>query len=164
MAVRALGSRRPAAPLISTKIAIPRKRGDVLRRTRLVDAIHNAIDRQLFLVVAPAGYGKTTLLVDFASDSDIPVCWYSLSSRDADAALFLDYLVASITHCFPRFGSDTRRLLSHISNIQTDAFTVVASLVNEVQEKIPDYFAVVLDDYHEVNDSPIIGEIVDALL
>jgi LuxR family maltose regulon positive regulatory protein len=67
------GGARASAPLISTKFAIPRRRSDTLRRARLVDAIHHMIDRQLYLVVAPAGYGKTTLLVDFASDSDIPV-------------------------------------------------------------------------------------------
>ncbi len=164
MAVRALGSRRPAAPLISTKIAIPRKRGDVLRRTRLVDAIHNAIDRQLFLVVAPAGYGKTTLLVDFASDSDIPVCWYSLTPQDAEPAVFLDYLVASIEARFPRFGAETRRVMAQVSNFRTDAFSVVAALINEIQERIPEYFAVVLDDYHEVSESREISELVDALL
>src|SRR5713226_7461462 len=90
-----LAAKLPAA-LMSTKIAIPRRRQDTLRRTRLVDAIHQMIDRQLFLVVAPAGYGKTTLLVDFASDSGIPVCWYSLSPRDSEPAVFLEYLVASI--------------------------------------------------------------------
>ncbi|MDE3076173.1 MAG: tetratricopeptide repeat protein, partial [Chloroflexota bacterium] len=150
------------APLIATKTAIPRRRKDTLRRARLVDFIHEMIDRELFLVVAPAGYGKTTLLVDFASDCDIPVCWYSLSPTDAEPAVFLDYLVASIQARFPRFGADTRRVMA-AADLRTDAFAVIGALVNDVQEHIPDYFMVVLDDYHEVNDGPI-SELVDVLL
>src|SRR5207248_5709786 len=76
------GGARASTPVIATKIAIPRRRRDTLRRARLLDAIHQLIDRQLYLVVAPAGYGKTTLLVDFASDGEVPVCWYSLSPED----------------------------------------------------------------------------------
>ncbi len=147
---------------IATKITIPRRRKDTLRRTRLVEFIHEMIDRELFLVVAPAGYGKTTLLVDFASDSDIPVCWYSLGPTDAEPAVFLDYLVASIQAQFPKFGDDTRRVMA-AANLRTDLFGVVGALVNDVQQHIPDYFVVVLDDFHEVNDSPV-SDLVDTLL
>ena len=108
MGARMAGA-RTAAPVIGTKVAIPRRRTDTLRRQRLLDAIHHMIDRQLYLVVAPAGYGKTTLLVDFAADSEMPVCWYSLAPSDAEPAQFLNYLVASIQARFPRFGRETLR-------------------------------------------------------
>lgn len=163
MGARKMGA-RTAAPVIATKLAIPRRRGDTLRRPRLLDAIHHQIDRQLFLVVAPAGYGKTTLLVDFAADGGIPVCWYSLSPSDAEPALFLDYLVASIQARFPRFGNETRRVMAQAINFRIDGLAVVAALINEVQERIHEYFAVVLDDYHEVNENPAINQLVDALL
>lgn len=158
-----IGGSRAAAPVIATKIAIPRRRSDTLRRARLVDAIHHMIDRPLYLIVAPAGYGKTTLLVDFASDGDIPVCWYSLTPSDAEPAVFLEYLVATIQARYPRFGAETRRAMAQ-TDFRADAMAVVAALVNEVQERIPDYFAVILDDYHEVNDSGPVNQLVDALL
>jgi len=157
------GGFRAAAPVIATKIAIPRRRSDTLRRARLVDGIHQMIDRQLYLVVAPAGYGKTTLLVDFASDSAMPVCWYSLSASDAEPAVFLEYLVAAIQSRFPRFGQDTRRVMAQ-ADFRTDAISVLAALINEVQQRIPEYFAVILDDYHEVNHNQAINELVDTLL
>ena len=158
-----VGGLRASVPLIATKLAIPLRRGDTLRRPRLVDALQQVIDRQLLLVVAPAGYGKTTLLTDFASDSAIPICWYALGPADAEPAIFLEYLVAAIQARFPRFGSDTRRAMAH-ANFRTDAMAVAATLVHEIQERIPDYFAVVLDDYHEINHSAAINQVVDALL
>ena len=100
------GSVRAPTRLISTKINAPRRRGDILRRARLVDVLTDMADRRLYLVVAPAGYGKTTLLVDFASDCHIPVCWYSLSPADRDPALFLEYLLAAVKNYFePGTGS-----------------------------------------------------------
>src|SRR5579884_3449 len=152
-----------SAPLIATKIAIPRRRSDTLRRARLVDAMDGMVDLQLYLLVAPAGYGKTTLLVDFASDTDMPICWYSLGPSDSEPAVFLEYLVAAIQSRFPRFGAETRRAIAQ-TNFRTDALAVVATLINEVQDSIPEYFGVILDDFHEVNRSPAVTQVVDALL
>ncbi|MHB8621707.1 MAG: tetratricopeptide repeat protein, partial [Chloroflexota bacterium] len=135
-----------------------------LRRSRLVDFIHQTIDRQLFLVVAPAGYGKTTLLVDFASDGHIPVCWYSLGASDAEPAVFLEYLVDCIKARFPRFGAETRRVIAQAADLRAELLAVVGAFVNDVQRHIPDVFVLVLDDYHEVNDSQVIGELLDLLL
>src|SRR5215469_12269542 len=58
---------------------------------------------KLFLLCAPAGYGKTTLLADFAQSTGIPCCWYFLDQNDTDRNTFLHGLLASIRHCFPGF-------------------------------------------------------------
>src|SRR5688572_21368573 len=52
-----------AAPLLRSKLVRPNEGPDLLERTRLVDALAAHGDRPLSLVVADAGYGKTTLLV-----------------------------------------------------------------------------------------------------
>jgi LuxR family transcriptional regulator, maltose regulon positive regulatory protein len=157
------GGLRASAPLIATKLALPRRRDDTLRRARLVDAIRQLVEHRLYMVVAPAGYGKTTLLVDFASDSDMPICWYTLGPSDAAPAVFLEYLVAAIGSRFPRFGNATRRVMAQ-ANFRTDVMDVVAALVDEVQSRVSQPFAVVLDDYHEVNHNPAINQLLDALL
>jgi len=54
-----------------------------------------AAGRRIAVVTAPPGYGKTTLLVDFAQSLDGPVCWYSLDERDVDPETFLRYFVAA---------------------------------------------------------------------
>lgn len=60
------------SPVIITQILTPKKRPDLLHRPRLVDFIHEHIDRKLLLISASAGYGKTSLLVDYVYDTDLP--------------------------------------------------------------------------------------------
>ncbi len=59
---------------IMTKTAIPVLRQGLIRRQRLLDILYRSLDRKLILVTAAAGYGKTSLLVEFAHDTEFPVC------------------------------------------------------------------------------------------
>jgi len=147
--------------LIPTKITIPHRSSEVLRRQRLVDFIHEHLDRKLIIVSAPAGYGKTTLLVDFSTDTEIPVCWYTLDEGDRDLTVFLAYFTASLRRRFPSFGRQTRQLLEQGTITPRGA---AGAVVADIVESIPDYFACILDDWHLVNDSPEIVQFLDRLL
>ncbi|MES4787660.1 MAG: hypothetical protein C4294_19725, partial [Nitrospiraceae bacterium] len=83
---------RRASPLVTAKIHLPPRRAELLRRHRLVDQLYAHIDKQLFLITAPAGYGKTSLLVDFAHEADFAVAWYALDEFDNAPHTFLAYL------------------------------------------------------------------------
>jgi LuxR family transcriptional regulator, maltose regulon positive regulatory protein len=61
----------------------------LVRRPRLVGRLRSASDADLILVVAPAGYGKTTLLSDWANQESRPIAWLSLDHRHDDPALLL---------------------------------------------------------------------------
>ncbi|MGB3903834.1 MAG: tetratricopeptide repeat protein [Anaerolineae bacterium] len=138
--------------IVRTKVLLPGKRADLLHRSRLVDFVHEHIDRKLILISAAAGYGKTSLLIDHAHDTDLPVCWYSLDEGDRDPRVFLEYLVASIGERFPHFGERTLGALQE--GMRTEGMSsVVGTMVNEIYETIPDYFALVIDDFHLVGDS-----------
>jgi LuxR family maltose regulon positive regulatory protein len=152
-----------SSPLIITQILTPKKRPDLLHRPRLVDFIHEHIDRKLLLISASAGYGKTSLLIDYAHDTDLPVCWLSMVESARDPRVFLDYLIASIRHHFPAFGENSRNLLQS-SEALSDPTLFVGTLVNEIYEKIPDYFVVVIDDYHLVDESRAVNQIMDTLI
>ncbi|HJW84401.1 MAG TPA: hypothetical protein VJ754_08855, partial [Anaerolineae bacterium] len=147
--------------LIPTKIIIPGRSPSVIRRSRLVDYLHENLGRKLLLVTAPAGYGKTTLLIDFASDVDFPVCWYTLDEEDRDPSTFLAHLVASIRLKFPRFGARSASLSEQGT---LSARAAAAALVADMVDDVPEYFVLILDDWHLVSEEAAISNVLDQLL
>lgn len=145
---------------LMTKVLLPRRRDDVLTRQRLLNGLYDMVDYRLALVSAPAGYGKTTLLVDFATDLEHPVCWYALDASDRDPRVFLERLVASLRHRFPGFGSETLRALAASTDLGGGAPGVLRVLVNEIVLTIPRWFVLVLDDYHSLGRSPEVDSII----
>lgn len=149
---------------LMTKFLLPRRREDLLTRQRLLDQLYEMIDYKVVMISAPAGYGKTTLLVDFAADLEHPVCWFALDAGDRDPRVFLEHLVLSLQRRFPQFGERTHRALDATTDLRDGALGVVRIMVNEIVETIPRWFVVVLDDYHVLGDAPEIGAILSNLL
>ncbi|GAG24515.1 unnamed protein product, partial [marine sediment metagenome] len=136
-----------------TKVSVPRRREDIIRRQRLIDLLHDHIHLCVQVLSAPAGYGKTTLLVDFTNDLDIPVCWYSLDTSDRDPRLLLEGILTSIRFHFPNFGQLTQSLLLVAEDVVREASHLVGTLTGEMYTAIPEHFVLALEDYHFVEDS-----------
>ena len=105
----------PDLPVIRTKTLIPRRRSQILSRPRLLAALDNLLDLKLLIVAAPAGYGKTSLLVDFSHHTQIPVCWYALDSLDSDPKPFIAHFIAAIQGKFPAFGQMASAAIAELS-------------------------------------------------
>jgi LuxR family transcriptional regulator, maltose regulon positive regulatory protein len=93
----------PSAPaalerdaLLATKLHIPRPRPDFLARPRLLERLTQATARELTLVCAPAGFGKTRLLGEWARHTRRAVAWLSLDAGDSDPARFWRYVAAAL--------------------------------------------------------------------
>ena len=153
-----------ARPLVLTKLRVPRRPKDLLARRRLVNFVHSNLERRLILISAPAGYGKTTLLTDFAHDTELPVCWYTLDTFDQDLHLFLEHLIEAIAQRFPTFGRRSRALLRETADPGANLYPLVATLVQEIYDTIPEYFFLVLDDHHAVEDQEQINEFLDLFI
>jgi LuxR family maltose regulon positive regulatory protein len=151
-------------PLIQTKIAVPRQRPLAVKRPRLLDLLHANVQQKLILVSAGAGYGKTSLLIDFGHDAGVPVCWYSLDPLDTQLATFVEYLTASIRARFPGFGASVLSALAHPPTGAPPVEAYARLLLDEITRNAPDFFLLVLDDYHEVADSEPINLLIDTLL
>ena len=142
-----------------TRILVPHRRRDLITRPRLLEIVNEIIDHKLFLVTAPAGYGKTSLLVDFSEQTTLPVCWYSISSQDFEPQRFIANLISAIMVQFPRFGQRSiSALQSTRGNLDIDYTANL--LVNDLYDHVQEHFVLVLDDYYLVNDNTMIRSFI----
>ena len=96
-----------------TRVRPPHVRRDLVSRPRLLGLLESGAGRRLTLVSAPAGFGKTTLLAEWASTAGRPVAWLSLDEEDRDpAALWADVVEALGRSCPASGRRATRRSAS----------------------------------------------------
>jgi LuxR family transcriptional regulator, maltose regulon positive regulatory protein len=153
--------------VIKTKIMIPRRRNEVLSRPRLLSVLQNILDVKLLILAAPAGYGKTSLLVDYAYHTKVPVCWLSLDSLDCDPQRFVAHFISALSVKFPNFGKLAFSTLSELNQDNLNYDPVIAAIVNDAFENITEHFVFILEDYHLVRDSkqiePFLNRIVQEM-
>jgi LuxR family maltose regulon positive regulatory protein len=148
------------SPLLVTKLAGPRLRGDYLVRQRLLDAIGQAPDRKLTLISTPPGYGKTTLAARWRAWSEQPSVWVSLDESDNDPIQFFSYVVAAVETIDAGLCRETREILTR--QVASSSKVIVSSFINEVAA-VTRPFTIVLDDFHVI-DAPEILEATKLLL
>lgn len=81
---------------LRTKLYIPPLRSGWVSRPRLVKRLDEGLGRKLTLISAPAGFGKTTLLVDWIHRHKIPAAWFSVDKGDNDPLHFLTYVILGL--------------------------------------------------------------------
>ncbi|OQY23764.1 MAG: hypothetical protein B6I35_03045, partial [Anaerolineaceae bacterium 4572_32.2] len=149
--------------LIRSKLLLP-SQTNLLHRPRMCDLIARGLERKLTLVSAPAGYGKTSALVDFAQHTPTRVCWYTADERDRDLSVFIAYLVGAIDEQFPGFAERLHSTLDSLSgNLFHDPTGAVGALVNEMLE-IDTSFAIVMDNYEALDTVSNIRTFVHRLI
>jgi LuxR family transcriptional regulator, maltose regulon positive regulatory protein len=139
--------------ILRAKLYVPRGRPNAVPRPRLYERLDEGVRRELTVVSAPAGFGKTTLLADWSRRSEFPVAWVSLDERDDDPVRFLLYVVATIGTIHEDFGETTRAFLSSLQS-REELEPVLTALSNEILE-VPCDFVLVLDDYHAIRSETI---------
>jgi len=131
--------------LLTTKLYIPKISVDHIPRLRLYERLDEGLTRKLTLVSAPAGFGKSTLITGWLSESDRTAAWLSLDEGDNDPVRFWTYLIAAIQTVHLETGVEARQIVSapQLRSIEP----VVISLINDISQ-LPHDLIVVLDDYH----------------
>jgi LuxR family transcriptional regulator, maltose regulon positive regulatory protein len=120
---------------------VPRATGRRVQRAALLRRLESA-GEPLVLVVAPSGFGKTSLLAEWAATTDAQVAWLSCDETDGEPAQFWSRLTASLAARWPAMGSDAALILERPS---WDDPELVDSLARDLAE-LPAAAAVVIDD------------------
>jgi LuxR family transcriptional regulator, maltose regulon positive regulatory protein len=131
--------------LLATKFFAPPRPAHDISRPSLSKRLDEGVSRKLTLVCAAAGFGKSTLVSQWAQDCLFPSAWLSLDVEDRDPSRFLEYLVASLEVISKTVGSGLAAMLR--SSPPASAETVLTLLVNQLS-KIHGKLVLVLDDYH----------------
>src|SRR5512143_1475728 len=93
-------------PLLRAKISIPQIPAEATSRSRLTERIHRSVERPLTLLAAPAGFGKTHLLIEWTKQTRLPVAWLTLDSDDNDLSRFFRYLIGALQNLEDKLGEE----------------------------------------------------------
>lgn len=152
-------------PVQLAKVQRPPLRRETLRRERLLDWLKVKIHHRVVLITAEAGYGKTTLLADFARHHRRPAMWYRLDNDDRNWVSFMHYLVAAGRVIEPDFAPATKGLLGEIGVATGPSRdTIFATFLRELQALGNRGASLILDDYHLVDDVPDVRVLVRELV
>jgi LuxR family maltose regulon positive regulatory protein len=143
-----------AFPLLSTKLSLPPRRPSLVPRPRLNGLLDLGLQpgSRLTLLSAPAGFGKTSLVIDWAgslAERGVSLAWLSLDEADNDLARFLRYLAAALQKLQPEVGQTTLAALDLPQHLPVEGLMV--PLINDL-EYAPGEWALVLDDFQVIND------------
>ncbi len=140
--------------LLATKLDIPLLNYQIVQRGRLTSRLQGEIENGVTLVIAPAGYGKTTLLVEWLSEA-LPsfwrAAWVTLDLFDNTPLRFWSYVAAAIKRVYPRLRFNPLDLFQNGGELDLIGLN---PLFNEIAQ-MPEPLCLILDDYHSVTDVKI---------
>lgn len=138
-------ARRLDDVLVDTKLSVPRERPGAVSRAALIGrAIASA--RPVVEVSAPAGYGKTTLLTQWASSDPRAVAWISLEAPDDEPTILLQLLASALS----RAGVVPPDLVGEMSGAGIAVLGRAAPRLAAAVRSSPVDFVLLLDDVHEL--------------
>lgn len=139
--------------MLRTKTTTPAIRPNNVARNQLLRQLEEGLTRKLTTLCAPAGYGKTTLLSQWAAQHPSRCAWLSLDEMDNDLIRFWKYVVATLSQSgFPELSERLEPLIGAISH--TSIFTFIDSLLYEL-ESTEQSVSLLLDDYHLITEEHI---------
>ena len=140
--------------LLATKLHVPGPRPGFVPRPRLAQRLDEGLGPGLALVCAPAGYGKTVLLADWARCRERPVAWLSLDAGDNDPARFWRHTLGALDRARPGVAERVGPLLGPPAPSSFEP--LVTALINELAVPSADReLLLVLDDYHLISSQPV---------
>jgi LuxR family maltose regulon positive regulatory protein len=146
--------------LFPSKFAAPPLRAEALERSSLVDRLRETRDARLVSIVAPAGYGKTTLLAQWTKHDGRPFAWVTLDKADNDPVVLLTYVAAALDAAEPIDAKVFRGLNAPGDSLWSVGLPRLGAALALRQKPT----VLVLDDVHELWGSPALDAIASLAL
>ncbi|HLT91123.1 MAG TPA: LuxR C-terminal-related transcriptional regulator [Woeseiaceae bacterium] len=148
---------------ISAKLDAPRQQVSLVSRLHLLRILDTAIERRLCVIVAPAGFGKTTLVSQWRNRlvaDGHTVAWLSLDEDDAEVRQLLAYVILALSEA----GVDTGRLemLAAQGLMELSAEAALGSILSAIAEHRA-HTVLALDDYHRIA-APAVDLVVNRMV
>ncbi len=137
---------------------------DTIIRKRLYPLMKEMRNKRLTVIIAGAGYGKSTLIQQAANFLNLPMVYYRLDAYDDDLETFLYYLIAGLRKQFPGLGSKTLAIIAELHDLRHQHQQVAGALLQEIESVLTEDVLVVLDDFHMVNNADSICAFLDFLI
>jgi LuxR family maltose regulon positive regulatory protein len=142
--------------LLASKLRVPRPRPGWVSRPRLVEHLRAGMTRELVLVCGPAGFGKSSLLADWAGEEGRAVAWLSLDEGDNDPVRFWRHVTAALDTVVPGVAERARALIG--GSAPNSIRAAVTALVNDLDAARGEALLVV-DDYHLIQAPEVHGSL-----
>jgi LuxR family maltose regulon positive regulatory protein len=131
----------------------PETRAALVYRSTLVDRIEKGIAEGFILISAPPGYGKTTLLAEWAQQHQNPIAWLTLDADDNDLLNLNRYLRLFIEKNFPEILNSSETVFWE-GNAEKNFHALIVALINGCMERETE-FTLILDDYQVIQNQGI---------
>ena len=137
--------------LLATKLHRPSLPPQRVLRPHLIQRLNEGLEfgRQITLVSAPAGFGKTLCVSEWVHALELPVTWLSLDPSDDDPGRFFTYLLAALQKVDENIGGEIQKIL--LAGQLPPGEIISAALINELQLR-ETRFLLVLDDFQVIQD------------
>ena len=137
-----------------SKLAVPLARPQRIVRQRLLDRLTRGGDWALVLLAAPAGFGKTTLLVDLLAaqaQTSSGAAWLTLDAADNDPARFWNYVLAAFRAVYPELGA----IQALLSETRLPSIDLVVTELSRALSELQRPLTLALEDYHVIENAEI---------
>jgi LuxR family maltose regulon positive regulatory protein len=147
--------------LLQTKLTRPQTGAAIVPRPNLVAAMNQALKVRLTLLSAPAGFGKTTLTLEWLEsqpDPDLTAVWLSLDEQDNHLLRFWCYVVGGLRHAQQlksQYSADLVSLHGDLASNEPPPMEDALTALLNVLSAAPGPIIFVLDDYHLIHLSAV---------
>ena len=139
----------PESDLLASKLRRPMARPGGVRRSLLIERLARGDPCPIVSVVAPAGYGKTTLLAQWAERNGQAFAWVSVEEPDNDPKVLLRYVAEALDAVEPIGERVFAALASPVSSVPGSVVPRLGSAFSSMTSPV----ALILDDVHALHNS-----------